>query len=55
MNADQAVVADQIVSGKGKEAGDRNLLAVRTDKPMEIIGPKPKEPVSVEGGGSKPK
>jgi hypothetical protein len=54
VNADQAVVADQIVSGKGKEAGDRNFLAVRTDKPMEIIGPKPKEPVSVEGVGRSP-
>jgi len=55
VNADRAVVADQIVSGKGKEVLSTTLLTAGTNKPMEIIEPTPKEAVPVEGGGSKAK
>jgi hypothetical protein len=55
VNADQAVVADQIVTDKQKESIATNLLVAGTDKPMEIIEPTQKEAVPVEGGGSKPK
>jgi hypothetical protein len=52
VNADQAVVADQIVSDNRKETVTCNLLTARTDKPMEIIEPKQNESMPVEGGGS---
>jgi hypothetical protein len=55
VNADQAVVADQIVSDKGKETIATNLLTAKTDKPMEIIEPTPKTAVPVKGGGSESK
>jgi hypothetical protein len=55
VNADQAVVTDQIVSGKGKETIATKLLTAGTDKPMGVIEPKPNEAVPVEGGGSKAK
>jgi hypothetical protein len=53
VNADQAVVADQIVSSKARESIATELITARADKPMEIIEPTPKEAVQVEGGGSK--
>ena len=55
VNANQALVTDQIVSVKGKETIGAKLLMARGDKPMEIIEPMPKEAVKVEGGGSKAK
>jgi hypothetical protein len=53
VNADQAVVTDQIVSGK--ETIVTKLLTAGTDKPMGIIEPKQNEATPVEGGGSKAK
>src|SRR5437588_615546 len=50
VNADQAVVTDQIVTGKAKETIDTNLLTAGTDKPMAIIEPTQKEVVPVKGG-----
>jgi hypothetical protein len=55
VNADQAVVADQIVSSKARESIATELITARADKPMEIIEPTPKEAVQVEGGGSNSK
>jgi hypothetical protein len=55
VNADQAVVTDQIVTDKGKETIATKLLTAGTDKPMGIIEPKQKEAMPVEGGGSKSK
>jgi len=55
VNANQAVVTDQIVSDKGKETIATKLLMARTDKPMQVIESAPKEAVPMEGGGSKPK
>jgi len=54
VNADQAVVADQIVSGRDEEAIATNLLMAGTDKAMEIIEPAQKETVPA-GEGSKAK
>jgi hypothetical protein len=55
VNADQAVVTDQIVSGKAKQTLATKLLTAGTDKPIGTIEPKPKESVSLEGGGSQAK
>jgi hypothetical protein len=55
VNADQAVVTDQIVTDKGKETIATKLLTAGTEKPMEIIQQRQKEAVPVEGGGSKAK
>jgi hypothetical protein len=55
VNADQAVVTDQIVSDKRKETIATKLLTAGTDKPMGIIEPTQKKAVPVEGGGSKAK
>src|SRR5215472_7876302 len=43
VNADQAVVTDQIVSAKAKDAGTAALLASGTEKPMENLKPSHKE------------
>src|SRR5262249_44160268 len=43
VNADQAVVTDQIISGKAKDAGTAALLASGTEKPMENLKPSHKE------------
>jgi hypothetical protein len=51
VNADQAVVTDQIVTDKRKETIATKLLTARTDKPMKIIEPTQKETVPVEGEG----
>jgi hypothetical protein len=53
VNADQAVVTDQIVTDKGKETIATKLLTAGTDKPMGIIEPKQNEAMPV--GGSKAK
>jgi hypothetical protein len=50
VNADQAVVTDQIVTDKGKETIATKLLTAGTEKPMEIIQQRQKEAVPVEGG-----
>jgi hypothetical protein len=55
VNADQAVVTDQIVSNHRKETVTSNLLTAGTDKPMGIIEPKQDEAMPVEVGGSKAK
>jgi hypothetical protein len=55
VNADQAVVTDQIVSDKRKVTIATKLLKAGTDNPMGIIEPKPNETMPVEGGGSKAK
>jgi hypothetical protein len=55
VNADQAVVTNQIVSDKGKETIATKLLTAGTDKPIGIIEPKQNEGMPVEGGGSKAK
>jgi hypothetical protein len=55
VNADQAVVTDQIVSNHRKKTVTSNLLTDTTDKPMEIFEPARKDAVPVEGGGSKAK
>ena len=55
VNADQAVVTDQIVSGRRRETIATKSLTAGTDKPMDIIEPKQNEAMPVEGGGSKPK
>jgi len=45
VNADQAVVADQIVSGKGKDAITAALLTNGTETLMESLEPSHKEVV----------
>ena len=55
VNADQAVVTDQIVSGERKQTIATKLLTAGTDKPIGIIEPKQNEAMPVEGGGSKAK
>jgi hypothetical protein len=47
VNADQAVVADQIVSGGSKNASTAALLTSGTEKPMEILEPTHTEAVPV--------
>ena len=51
VNADQAVVADQIVTSKNNDAA--KLVAATADTPMEIVEATQKEAVPVTGGGSK--
>jgi hypothetical protein len=53
VNADQAVVTDQIVSDNRKETVTSNLLTAGTGRSMEIIQPTQKEAVSEEGEGRK--
>ena len=55
VNADQAVVTDQIVSGRVNEASNAAFLTSGTDKPMRLIEPVQRETVWVEGGGSEEK
>ena len=45
VNADHALVADQIVSGKTTDAGTAALLASGTEKPIENLKPSHKEAV----------
>ena len=54
VNADQAMVADQIVGGKLEPLSAAKLLVTATaDKPMEIIEARSIEAVPVDGGRSK--
>jgi hypothetical protein len=56
VNADQAVVTDQIVSGRGKEAAATSLLMAGTGKAMEIIEPRSTIAIPAPpGGGSQEK
>jgi hypothetical protein len=55
VNADQAVVADQVVSGRAQGTSTAALLTSATDKPMRLIEPVHRETVWVEGGGSEEK
>jgi hypothetical protein len=56
VNADQAVVTDQIVSGRGKEAPAMGLLTAGTAKAMEIIEPRSTiAMLAPPGGGSQEK
>jgi hypothetical protein len=52
---DQAVVTDQIVSGRGKEARTMGLLMAGTEKAMEIIEPRSTAAMLAPGGGSEEK
>jgi hypothetical protein len=52
VNADQAVVADQVVNGRANEASTAALLTSTTDKPIRLIEPVQRETVWAEGGGS---
>jgi hypothetical protein len=47
VNADQAVVTDQIVSRKARDASTATLLTSGTEKPMEILEPTHTEAVPV--------
>jgi hypothetical protein len=51
VNADQAVVADQVVAGRGKGAADSNLLTAGTDKAIEIMEPRSAVAVPAPGEG----
>ena len=55
VNADQAVVADQVIGGKQEPVPAAKLVTAISDTPMEIIEAKSTEAVPVEGGGSKAK
>ena len=50
VNADQAVVADQVVNGRAREASTAALLTSNEDKPIRLIEPVHRETVWVEGG-----
>ena len=50
MNADQAVVTDQVVSGRANDASTAVLLTSGTEKPMEIIEPTNKPAMHVVRG-----
>ena len=51
VNADQAMVADNIVTGKTNDAiSAAKLLAATVDQPMPNIGPSQNEVVPVSGG-----
>ena len=51
VNADQAVVTDQVVSGRVNEASTAGLLTSGTDKQMRLIEPVHRD----EGGGPEEK
>ena len=50
VNADQAMVADQIVGGKLEPLSATKLVTATADKPMEIIEARSIEAVRVDGG-----
>jgi len=50
VNADQAVVADQILSGKVDKASSATLLTTGIGKVMDTIEPRSAEVVLVKGG-----
>jgi hypothetical protein len=53
VNADQAVVADQVVSGRANEARTAALLTSATDKLIRLIEPVQRETVWAEGEGQR--
>jgi hypothetical protein len=55
VNADQAMVADQIVGGKLEPLSAAKLVTATADQRMEIIEPRSTEAVPVEGGRIKAK
>ena len=55
VNADQALIAENIVTGKAPGRETAKLLTATTDKPMDFIEPMQKETVPVGGGGTKAK
>jgi hypothetical protein len=55
VNADQAVVTDQVLSGGRREDLTAALLPATTDRAMEIIEPMRKELVGIQRGGSERK
>ena len=55
VNADQAVVTDQVLSDGRREGLTAALLPATTDRAMEIIEPMRKEPVAIQRGGSEKK
>jgi hypothetical protein len=56
VNADQAMVADSIVTGKTNDVVSvAKLLPANIDQPMPSIEPSQKEAAPVEGGGTKSK
>jgi hypothetical protein len=55
VNADQAVVTDQVLSGERREDLTAALLPATTDRAMEIIEPMRKEVVGIQRGGSERK
>ena len=55
VNADQALIADNIVAARAPDREAVKLVAADRNKPMEIIEPSPKKATPVEGGGSKSK
>jgi hypothetical protein len=55
VNADRAVVADQVIGGKQEPIPAAKLVTAISDTPMKIIEPRSTDAVSVEGAGSKAK
>jgi hypothetical protein len=55
VNADQAVVGDQVMGGTTNDARTASLLTSGSDKPIRLIEPTHRETVGVEGGGSEEK
>ena len=52
VNAEQAMVADQIVGGQLEPLSAAKLVTAAADEPMEIIEERSTEAVPVKGGGS---
>jgi hypothetical protein len=55
VNADQAMVAENIVTGNTPHKEAAQLVAAGADKPMQLLEPSRKEAVPVEGGGTEEK
>ncbi len=51
VNADQAVITDSLVTGCKKDDAASKLLAVATEKPIEIVEGVEKQKQTVPGGG----
>ena len=55
VDADQAMVADNIVTGNAPRKETSLLAATGADSPMQIVEPPQKEAVPVDGGATKSK
>jgi len=55
VNADQAMVADNIVTGNAPRKETSLLAATGADSPMQIVEPPQKEAVPVDGGATNSK